>query len=210
MTASLTRYLKDFSTPPAAPVPVVAFEIDNDFHFEPPAPEPSIDLEAERATAFAEGRAEGEAVSDARWEAERERLVAEHEAALIELRHEMERQTAERLVESLERMREEAAVALETAVTAVLAPVMEDAVAQAMVSELAHQVIEVLKSEDIAKVTVHGSQSLFEMFTKALGENAPEMRHIETPDLDLSVDINEAVLVTRLSAWAGSLKKVLA
>lgn len=210
MTASLTRYLKDFTAPAAPPAPVAVFDLDDDFHFEPAAPEPMVDLEAERLASFAEGRAEGEAASNAKWQAERARLVAEHEAALIELREEMERQTAERLSETLARIREETSIVLESAVSNVLAPVMEEAVAQAMVQELAEQVRAALVAEDVTRLTVHGSLNLFEKFTEALGTDVPEMRHIETPDLDLSVDINEAVLVTRLSAWAGSLKKVLA
>lgn len=210
MTAALTRYLKDFSTPAAPLAPVAAFELDDPFHFEPVAPEPAVDLEAERAAAFAEGRAEGEAASDARWEAERERLMAEHGAALIELREEMERQTAERMSATLVNLREEVAALVENAVAGVLAPVMEEAIAQAMVTELAELVRAALAAEDVARLTVYGSSHLFEMFSQALGAEAPELRHIETDDLDLSVDINEAVLVTRLSAWAGSLKKVLA
>lgn len=210
MTAALTRYLKDFSAPPALPAPAATFDLDDDFHFEPVAPTPTVDLEAERAAAFAEGRAEGEAASDAKWEAERERLVSEHEAAMIELRQEMERQTAERLSENLARIHEETSGILENAVADVLAPVLEEAVAHAMVKELAELVRAALAAEEVTRLTVHGSLHLFEMFTEALGPDAPELRHIETSDLDLSVDINEAVLVTRLSAWAGSLKKVLA
>ena len=210
MTAALTRYLKDFSTPAMPPAPVAVFELDNDFHFDPPPVEPSVDIDAERASAFAEGRAEGEAASDARWNAEREKLLAEHEAALAALRDEFERETAARIAADLTRIQEQTSLVLENAVAGVLAPVMEEAVAQAMVKELAQLVRETLSAEEVTRLTVHGSLNLFELFKQALGADVPEMRHVETTDLDLSVDINEAVLVTRLSAWAGSLKKVLA
>ena len=102
MTAALTRYLKDFSTPAPPPAPVAVFELDNDFHFEPAPAEPGIDIDAERAAAFADGRAEGEAASDERWNSERAQLIAEHEAALAALRDEFERETAARLTANLE------------------------------------------------------------------------------------------------------------
>jgi len=36
------------------------------------------------------------------------------------------------------------------------------------------------------------------------------LRHVEMTDIDLSVTIGDNVIVTRMSAWADSLRKVLA
>jgi hypothetical protein len=42
-----------------------------------------------------------------------------------------------------------------------------------------------------------------------LGEEAALLRHIEAQDVDLTVTIGESVLVTRMSAWAVSLREIL-
>jgi len=58
-------------------------------------------------------------------------------------------------------------------------------------------------------VTVKGPARLFDVLKGTLGEKAGLLRHLETGDVDLTVEFGDAVLVTRMSAWATSLKKVL-
>jgi len=41
-------------------------------------------------------------------------------------------------------------------------------------------------------------------------EPAPVFRHVEMQDVDLTVEFGDAVLVTRMAAWADTVRKVLA
>lgn len=212
MTAPLARYLKDFSS---APPPVVAPVMDEpdfgaSFSFEPTVDfMPSIDVEAERAAAFEDGKAEGERLAAAAHEAEREQLEAEHARALAALREQLEGEAVIHLDNQIRSMRDALAMTLEDLTAAALAPVLQAALAAKAAEDLADMVRDILTSEGVTRLTVKGPIALFEKFRDALGAEAPELRHIENDDLDLSVDIDESVLVTRLSAWAGSVKKVL-
>jgi hypothetical protein len=213
MTASLSRYLKDFSAPPTMPMPVTLASDDfaSAFSFDDALPqEPQIDVDAIRAEAFSEGREAGEAAVRAEWQSEREALEMRHAEELADLRQRLEQDAAHKIEDELTSAVDRIAATLADQTAFVLAPVMQEALAERAVLEMAEMIKAALTSHNGACLTVRGPVRLYEILKDALGDAAPELRHIETPDLDISVDIDEAVLVTRLSAWAGSLKKVLA
>ncbi len=210
MTAPLSRYLKDFSSPPPMPAAPEPEDFASSFAFELSPPEPAIDLEAERAAAYAEGKAAGEAEIRSVMESEREAREARHTIAQETLRVRLEGDAVARLETMLRDTVERLADRVCEQVAPVLAPILQEAVADGAIEELARSVKDALLLEKAAQITVHGPQTLFEKFKDALGDDAPDLQHRETDDLDISIDINDAVLVTRLSAWAGSLKKVLA
>jgi hypothetical protein len=210
MTASLSRYLKDFSAPPTMPATLASDDFASSFSFDDVLPqEPAIDVDAARLEAFAEGRAAGEAAIRSEWESEREALEARHAEALADLRQRLEQDAARKIEEGLAAAVERISAAVADQTAFVLAPVLQDALAERAVHEMAEMIKAMLTTHKAACLTVTGPAALFDILKEALGPEAPELRHVETSDLDISVDIDEAVLVTRLSAWAGSLKKVL-
>ncbi|MCO5733028.1 hypothetical protein [Rhizobium sp. SSA_523] len=211
MTPPLSRFLKDFSAPP--PLPPVVTAISEDFGagfaFEDVHHEPPVDLEAEKARAYAEGEAAAEARLKAQYDAERALSEAENAKAESLLRARLEGEAVTRLETRLRESVDQVADQVCAELAPLLAPVLEEALAKRAVKQLAAAVKQALMAEKAAQITVRGPQSLFKQLQDAMGEDAGDLRHIESADLDLSVDINEAVLVTRLSAWAGSVKKVL-
>jgi hypothetical protein len=209
MTAPLSRYLKDFSSPPPMPASPEPEDFGPTFSFELDPPEPAIDIEAERTAAFAEGKAAGEAEMRTAWDAEREAREAQHARTQETLRARLEGDALIRLETMLRDTVDRLADRVCEQVAPVLAPILEEAIAARAVEELARCVKDALLAEKAAQITVRGPASLFEQFRVALGEDAPDLQHKEADDLDISIELNDAVLVTRLSAWAGSLKKVL-
>lgn len=214
MTAPLARYLKDFTmAPPPPPVASPVEDMDfggTSFDFEPTFDAtPPVDVEAERAEAFAAGKAEGEAEARQAFDAERDEMKAAHAREIEELRQQLERNAIDRIEAQFRDLRDHLAHMLEDKTAAVLVPVLQDALATKAVNELADMIRDALATQDVTRLTAHGSRAMFDRLAEALGPDGPELRHVETQDLDISVDIQEAVLVTRLSAWAGSVKKVL-
>jgi hypothetical protein len=210
MTASLSRYLKDFSAPPTMPATLASEDFASAFSFEDPQlQEPVIDVDAVRAEAFAEGRQAGEAAIRAEWEDERAKLEARHADALADLRQRLEQDAARKIEEAFLAGVDRIAAAVADQTAFVLAPVLQEALAERAILEMAEMIKAALTTNKAACLTVKGPVALFDILKDALGDAAPDLRHVETLDLDISVDIDEAVLVTRLSAWAGSLKKVL-
>jgi flagellar biosynthesis/type III secretory pathway protein FliH len=212
MTAPLARYLKDFGAAPVAMPVMPSFddeEQDSPFSFDAMPSEPPVDLEAERAAAHAEGFEQGRADVQALWDEERAATAARHAEEIATLRRSLEEQAAARIETGFRSTVDTLAVCLSDQVAQVLAPVLSEVLAEKAIGDLAQMIRTALAASPAATLTVHGPLSLFDLLQQALGEEAPQLRHVETPDLDLSVDIDEAVLVTRMSAWAASLKKVL-
>ncbi len=210
MTASIARYLKDFGEPP--PAPAMPFENEREYDIGTFAIEEApVDLEAERKEAHREGYEAG--LEDARsaWEEERQKLVDEHAAALNVLRQRHENDLIASVQEKMSGMALLLAEAISNQTSVALAPLLEKALVSKAVADLAVLVRAAIVEGDIAVVTVHGPASLHEQLTEALDDGTrSSIRHVEAPDLDITVDLGEAALVTRMSAWSARLKEVLA
>jgi hypothetical protein len=216
MSTHLARYLKDFSTP-RAPAPV----------FQPPsfaqesAPAmaeplallpalPAVDVEAERAAALAEGRAEAEAELQARHEASLAALKEAHKAEIEALKARYEQDYAAALAERFTALTGEVADQVAAQTAQVLAPVMSQVLTKGAVSDLARLVAEGLKDGEGMTITVKGPLNLFEQLKSHFEDPMPVFRHVEVQDVDLTVEFGDAVLVTRMAAWADTVRKVLA
>ncbi len=217
MSAMLSRYLKDFSAPKVelSLMPQKYFpDLDSDYAdgdrlgARPAMPE--IDIDAERRRAFAEGRAE--ATAELVFEHERQiaDLQAAHAAELAALTQRLEAETANRLAKRFADMADSLVAALGDQTARVLAPVMEDALLQRAVADMAQMIKQGLVAGEGCTLVVKGSTQLFEALKRQLGEDMPLFRHVETDDIDLAVEMDGTILVTRMAAWADTVRKVLA
>ncbi len=213
MSLPLARYLKDFSQPAAgtsAPTGMAfseqaqAFDID----FAAPEPEP-VDIEAERRAAYAEGHEAAERDLRQKFEAERQALLDEHTRAMDAMRQTFEAETARMLADGLRRAAGQIALAVSEQAAAAVAPFLSEQVVANAVKDLAEQLSTAILSGEAGAIVVSGPAALFEMLKEALGENAQLLHHVEAEDLDLTADVGGTALVTRISAWTASLKKVL-
>jgi hypothetical protein len=92
----------------------------------------------------------------------------------------------------------------------VLAPVMDDVLQQKSVSDLARMITLSIGAGEGARITVKGPLALFEALQRHLDDETLIFRHQESADIDLSVEFGDSILVTRMAAWADTVKKVLA
>lgn len=211
MSASLARYLKDFGTPP--PPAVIADDLDmfaSDFA-EPlalPAEEP-VDIEAERAEAHAKGRQEATDEWEQRAAEDRAALIQTHEAEMAALKERLEGEVVAIIADRIEAIAAATARDVADQTARVLAPLIEEAIAAKATADLAELIKAAILEGDVNAVTVRGPAAMFEALRERLGENATVIRHVETDDIDLTVELGDASLVTRMSAWSASLKKVL-
>jgi hypothetical protein len=215
MTGSIARYLKDFGEAPPPP-PILAddvggFDFGGDLDFPEVPVEVPVDIDAERTEAHAQGYEAGTAEAQRAWHEERDQLLKAHadELAATKALHEHEISTL------VEKKMSEAALLIAEAVSdqtaKVLAPVVEQVLIAKAVADLAELLRAAILEGEVAVVTLRGPLNLFEKLTAALGENhATLLRHIEANDLDISAEIGDSAIVTRLSAWAARLREVLA
>ena len=214
MTASIARYLKDFGEPPPAPVfdaDPESFDLGQDLFDTDEPLEIPLDLDAERAAARAEGHAAAEAEANRRMDEEREALLRAHAEEIAALRQKHEDEMADIVAQKLAEASLLIAEAVSTQTAQILAPLVEEALVDKAVSEMAALIRAAVAEGDLGAVVVHGPARLFDRLASAFGEEgASLLRHVEAADLDITVDLGDSALVTRMSAWSARLRKVLA
>lgn len=220
MSSPLARYLRDFGAE-AAPaqmhlnIPVFAEE-----PAEPAAmltfDEP-VDLEAERQAvhdlAYNEGhQAATEALTTQHAE-ELANLKEQHEAELAAQKDQFEGGLADYLAKALPELSERISQELSEAAARLFIPLLREKADQAAVEELAAQLRSALAVEIREQVKISGPAHLCDMLRDQLGEQGVEFifEPSDAPNVyDLRVEIGDSLLVTRLSAFAADLERVLA
>ena len=208
MSISLSRYLKDFGEP-ESPAPIIDVDDFAGAGFPETPSEPVIDVEVERREAYAEGHAAATAELTEKYEIEARALAESHARELEELKLRYEVEAAAVIASRIRDIAEEVAELVSAGAAAAIAPVMTDALAVKAAENLAALLRDAILEGAAGPIVVRGPTRLFDRLKAELGEHATAVRHVETDDIDLAVEIGESVIVTRMSAWAASLKKVL-
>lgn len=215
MSMPLARYLKDFSTtaaPPAPPAPSFDLPTVDDFDMDFPAlPEPEpVDIEAIRREAFAEGQRAGEKEATERLEVERQAMEITRAQALAEIDQRLRDEFAELLATKLPEVIQKLSLAVSEQAAQALAPVIGEALADKAVEDLAALLQTAIAAGEAGTIEVKGPRALFQKLQSEMPDHTDFLRHVEDPDLDLTAEFGDAALVTRISAFTASLKKVLA
>jgi hypothetical protein len=208
MSISLSRYLKDFGEPEPSP-PVLDMDDFGGDMFPETLSEPAIDVEAERREAYAEGHAAATAELTEKYESEARALAEIHARELEELKLRYEVEAAAVIASRVRDIAEELAQLVSAGAAAAIAPVMTEALAAKAAENLAALLRDAILEGAAGPIVVRGPTRLFDILKAELGEHATAVRHLESDDIDLAVEIGDSVIVTRMSAWAASLKKVL-
>jgi hypothetical protein len=216
MSASIARYLKDFgeSQPVlhamdetvALPSSFPDFDLGEDDSFAMPAP---VDVDEEKRISYAEGHEAATAALTEQFEAEKRAMLEGHAAEIAEFQARYHTEMAGFITSRLQENHDLVVSNLDEQISAVLAPVLSDALAQKAVAGLADIIRPSLTDGEAVTLTVKGPKPLYDRLIEALGGNEKAFRFVENADVDLSVEMDNSVLVTRMSAWASSVRKVL-
>jgi len=211
LSLTLSRYLKDFSAEQAPISDISDMVFAGPTEFPESTAEPPIDVEAERRAAYAEGHDAATQELSQKHQAELDAMSESLRAEADALRARYEVQAAERIAADMTRIATMLGQAISAEAAAVLAPIMTETLTTKAVADLADLVRAAILDGSAGPISVSGPRHLFEALQANLGEEAALLRHVEAQDvdLDLTVTIGESVLVTRMSAWAASLKEIL-
>ena len=208
MSASLARYLKDFSAPPPSTPEVFelpqADEIGFDF-----TPEPQVDLDELRREAREEGRLEMQAELEEVHRQQMEAMVAAQRQAETDMKAAFELKMAQELSDALPRMVRDIQEVLSGHVIAALQPILEQSIADRAVESLAQTVRSVFAGDGGIELVIKGPGALAEKLRERLRGEEIEFRHVEAPGIDLAVEHGDTVLVTRLAAWRESVEELM-
>ncbi len=215
MSASISRYLKDFGDTQPSSLPFADHAADTDGFPDFPeissdfgSPE-TVDPESEKRDAYAKGHEDATRELTEKMQAERDELVAAHAAELETLRSAYLEELAARIDSRLREGINAIAANLSEQTAGILAPVLSDKLSSKAVSALADVVRTSMPDGEAVTLVVKGPKVLFETLKAQPGFEEVGMKFTETTDVDLSVEVDESVFVTRMSAWASSLRKVM-
>ncbi|EGP58879.1 hypothetical protein QYR00_00285 [Agrobacterium tumefaciens] len=215
MSASIARYLKDFGdTQPAGLAfgdPLADAEQVSGFDdlaagFDEFA---TVDVESEKQAAYARGHDDATREITEKMQAEREELLAAHKAELEDLRSVYLEETAVFLSRRLRDGIDAIAANLSEQTANILAPLLTEKLSVKAVSALADVARSSMPDGEAVTIVVKGPKDLFEKLKTQPGFEEETMKFTETTDIDLTVELGESVFVTRMSAWASSLRKVM-
>lgn len=215
MSMPLAHYLKDFSSAAASRADFGGHDFGDiqddglDFGASAIDETPPVDVEAERREAFASGHEAGAEEARIRYEAELDALREAHRQELLAVEHRSADEIATVITAGLRHIAESVSSAVVEQTAAALSPFLSELVAEKSLQNLAAQIEGAIVAGEAAALVVRGPQGLHDRLVELLPEAESNIRFIEADDLDLTVEIGETILVTRISAWTASLKKVL-
>jgi hypothetical protein len=217
MSATLARYLKDFSAPAPVPMPIQVHSHDDldifagDATINLPSIEhivDEVDVEHEKEVAFSEGYQQASRELTEKHQIELMEQAQAFREQLEALQIEGRAQAASRIDQRLTDLQSALVAVVTEQVVQTLVPVLGHALAEKAVAELANMLKAQFQENGSIAVVVRGPTELFAMLKAEMGETAPALRHIENNELDLQIEFDETVLVTRMSAWADATGKL--
>lgn len=215
MNAMLTKYLKDFSVPqPVTQAGKPLYETladaplaDFDFHSDPV---PQIDIEAERQEAYDEGYRDAKASLESQHQEDIETLRQAHEFQLHGLADAHESETVWMIHTRFHEMTQAISQSVTEHALQILTPILDEEVCRRAISRLSDLVQELLRESSATMVVIRGPERLYARLKPMLEVDGLQTRFVETDSADISVEVDETVLVTRLANWAQALAEVSA
>ncbi|WP_173934800.1 hypothetical protein [Chelativorans sp. Marseille-P2723] len=137
--------------------------------------------------------------------AERERHAAEMQATIERLSD----LAAEAIAARFDAMKREVASITSALAAQVLAVTLTQDVRRRSIEELARLVGEAMNDRDTLRVRVRGPENLRQALKERLGEQWRQIDFIDAVDFDLTAEIGESLLKTRLADWSEELAEVL-
>jgi len=211
MSAVLASYLKDFSVvAPPAPLPDFSFA-SSQFDMQTlPELEETIDIEAEKQQSYQEGHAAATLAVEASHAVALDAIAATHRDEIEALRIRYEADIADRLTSAIREMTTRIADTVVDATARALAPMLGEEATRTAVAELGRLIRVQIAEGHAGKVKIKGPRDLFDLLSAGLDEHAECLEFEESDEIDLSAELGDSVLLTRLSVFAEGLERVMA
>lgn len=201
MSVLLSR-LKDFSA--AVPPPPGDFPSDVADDFSQPdlltAPvEEQVDIEAVKNEAYAEGHEAAERQLAEKHRQTLDAMDAAHREELAAIKEKYEGEVAEHIGQAFQQMTAAVAGAVEAAVVRVLSPLVQEKIAMQTAAAFASKVAEEITQGETGRLQVAGPDRLLETVRNRLAAVDASVDFRETSEIELSFQMGDSVLVTRLA-----------
>jgi hypothetical protein len=165
----------------------------------------SAQIEAARASGFADGEAAGKALFEARLEQERDAWTRRLEAERQAWAHAEAEKLAQRLTAELKEV--EGRIAQATA--RVLEPLLQRALREQAIADLQAELHTLLAKDAGIAVSVAGPPDVLEALRNQLDGTAPNIAYVPNGEPDVRITAGQTILETRLAAWAARIREAV-
>lgn len=204
MSGALAKYLKDFSqdTPPEPSVhfeleaPVASFESEWS-----PEPDVTVDIDEVKSKAFADGQEAGKREQLIAQETELDALRALHDKEMEAMRVRYEDEIATHLATSVTSMKHAIAGNVELACFRLFSTVMERELANTAAMDVSAQIIREIQDGFAGTIKITGPDRLLSRIRETLGDVENQVDYDASSDIDIKVQLDGSVLMTRLSEF---------
>lgn len=146
-------------------------------------------------------------------------LVAEHEAQISDLTSQFEdqildlkqshrEQMVSRLEECQTQIVEQLNAQLETAVAMALSPIANKLMSEKAVANLVAEIGSLVDRDALEPMQLCGPVDLIEHAKSLLNDDNPSLKFVESDTVDLTLNLRDGVISTRLESWSENLKGV--
>ncbi|KFB09182.1 hypothetical protein [Nitratireductor basaltis] len=167
---------------------------------------------AERRIEEATAKAREEAIAELtdRHQAELAAIRAHHEEEILSLQQQLGAKMAIALINSLQTSEQRVMDAAGEMTARVLGLALTEKLQQKALEEFTARLQDALKDEETLRIRIEGNAVMLEALRGRLGDRAHQFELIETTNPELSAEINESLLETRLYEWSRQLSELLA
>lgn len=201
---SLADALPDFahSIPVATPAP--ALKVPQPVRNEAALAEKRLE------EAVTKAREETTAELTAKHEAELAAARARHEEELAQLQQQLGAEMAVALINSLQTAEQRVMDAAGEMTARILGLALTDKLQEKALEEFLARLQDALKDDDTLRIRIEGNAVMLEALRTRLGKRAHQFELVQTTSPELTAEINETLLETRLHEWSRQLAELLA
>ncbi len=163
---------------------------------------PEKDLNGERDEIFKAGIKEGKKLAEEghvlQLEEQTSQLTEQFNQEISNLRDNIARQLASQLEVEMENLNTE----ISNLVAATLRPFVTETINIRIIDELKAAIVDVLNDPQACQIIACGPAVMLNRLTKCLDETGASIQYIETNDPEITIDIGQEKIESRIQAWS--------
>lgn len=199
MSLAFAQHLQDFGSPSGLPQLTMMPEISRGE--VTPVAELSVDIDAEKTVSYQEGYSAASQALSEEHAAQLEILAQSHRDELVKKEDEIYTQFSQELTSRLAVQIDQVSQDIKSEVSAILMQIIEGDLVRRSIEQLDDIIKSTLKENPNSKIEIRGPSIFLEKIKTNLGEELGHINLAETENADLTVEIDQSILKTRLFEW---------
>ena len=200
MSFAFAQHLEDFGQPKGlAPVSMFDTSPSNEVMVEN---EPEIDVEAIKSNAYQDGYNAAMLELEAKHKAAEAAIRSAHSQELAELEARLGDNMAQKIAQTAKQQLDANCDTITQNVAQILSQFAAQELVELSVQQLKELICGAFCDDEAADIRVQGPQALIDKLQEAMGEDFAKIEVHASENTELSLEIDQALMVTRLNDWS--------